>query len=904
MTESRSGELERILAELETLDPEERTYRLDRLEREDPRLHRALSALVTADSSGRTFLGPAGERSGVRATDTLDRTELAPGMRIGPCRLERLLGEGGMGAVYEARQDGLDRPVAVKVMKGGIILKAARARFLHEARLLSRLRHPGIAQVFEFGLHDLGPEQPSLPYYVLELVPGARALDRWVREEEPEAEALVELFIAVAEAVAHGHRLGVIHRDLKPGNILVDAEGRPKVIDFGLARAEDDDLVSRSFATESGALVGTLPYMSPEQLASASDLDTRSDLYSLGVILFELLAGQRPHELRGKSLPEAMRTLRELPAPRLRRFRPEIPADLETICLKTLRKAPDDRYPSVDALIEDLRRWRKGLPILARPQSAVYALRLFARRNKAVVVLGLVIFILLVGSSVVSLRYARRASEAARRERSRREQAERLLAASTSLADWLVLDHLDQLARLPGATRSAEETTTRILAWLEAMAADAGDDDDLERSLALAELEVGSVLGSPSRPNLGRRAPARERILAAERRLEARLDRRPADFDRLVDLVVARSTRAEIEVDLGRLDEAEAAFDAVDALIGGARDRQVDDPRLGHIEAQLLRDRAWLVGRRGRPAEGLELARRGVALRRSLIEAKRIPKGMDVERALVVDRMTELSLLADLGRGEEAAALATELIDRLRAIRRPDDPILANDLAFALTQRADGLCRDPAGLVEAEQLYAEARDLRRDLLAHDPEDSARLGALALAEERWALALVYRNERLPEALASFREAESILRRAGERAPESLDLRSQLRIVLGHVVGVANLTGDRELARQAASEALELARNLVAARPEDLGGRRALAESCTGMALVEISSLRPEDDLESQREAIRRALHWFREGREVFRALESLAERPSWLDANLAAQDRYIAVCEQNLAQLED
>ncbi|MCA9320762.1 MAG: serine/threonine protein kinase, partial [Planctomycetes bacterium] len=232
-----------------------------------------------------TVLGGPGSQMG------LGVEPLRSGSMIGDCLLERRLGEGGMGTVYAARQEPLGRQVAVKLMREGLASSSARQRFAFEARVLAGLMHPGIAQLYEYGVHDFGGV--GIPYYVMELVADARTLIEFADEEELGLEARLELMEEICRAVHFGHTKGIIHRDLKPANILVDSSRKPKVIDFGLARSNDEDdesAVTRSFATAPGALVGTLPYMSSEQL-SGRPADVRSVVYSLGVVLYELVCG-------------------------------------------------------------------------------------------------------------------------------------------------------------------------------------------------------------------------------------------------------------------------------------------------------------------------------------------------------------------------------------------------------------------------------------------------------------------------------------------------------------------------------------------------------------------------------------------------------------------------------------
>src|SRR5262249_44970144 len=264
---------------------------------------------------------------------------------IGHYRILRELGAGGMGTVYEAEQDNPRRSVALKVIRGGLAAPALIKRFTHEAQILGRLHHPGIAQIYEAGLTEEGQ-----PYFAMELIRGL-SLDRYVRNHSLDVPARLGLFAKVCDAVTHAHEQGVIHRDLKPGNILVDETGQPKVLDFGVARATDADLQTTTGRTEIGQLIGTLSYMSPEQVtADPAALDPRSDVYALGVLLFELLADRLPYRVEHLPLPEVVRVILEQEPSRLgsinRRFR----GDVETIVAKALEKDKARRYASAGEL--------------------------------------------------------------------------------------------------------------------------------------------------------------------------------------------------------------------------------------------------------------------------------------------------------------------------------------------------------------------------------------------------------------------------------------------------------------------------------------------------------------------------------------------------------------------------
>jgi tetratricopeptide (TPR) repeat protein len=306
---------------------------------------------------------------------------LAPGAHVARYEIVRLIGSGGMGSVYEASDPTLGRRVALKLMSGlGSGGRSALRRFEYESKVLASLSHAGIAQVYEAGAWS-APDGRSIPFFAMELVEGGRSLTRFADESKATLRARVELFAAVCEAVHHGHARGVIHRDLKPDNILVDAQGRVKVIDFGVARVLGGDETVR---TRAGDIIGSLRYMSPEQCAGET-VDVRSDVYSLGVVLYELLTGKLPYACDETSVAGAIRTIREENAARPSEVLAALRGDLETIVLKALDKEPARRYQSSHEIGEEMRRWLAGEPILARPQTALYHVRMLVRRHKALV---------------------------------------------------------------------------------------------------------------------------------------------------------------------------------------------------------------------------------------------------------------------------------------------------------------------------------------------------------------------------------------------------------------------------------------------------------------------------------------------------------------------------------------
>ncbi len=482
MTPDRYEKVQEIFLSVCDHEPAERNRLLDEACASDAALRAEVERLLAADSQGQGLLvttdPPAGSsaRAGLGPFEGIaDRRSHVPPPpeHIGRYAIRDVLGEGGMGIVYRAEQDQPRREVALKIIRPGVSSRQLLRRLEHEAELLGRLQHPGIAQIFEAGTADTGREPQ--PFFAMELARGQTITD-YAREKSLSTRARLNLMIKICDAVEHAHQKGVIHRDLKPGNILVDESGQPKILDFGVARATDSDLQTTTLQTDVGQLIGTVPYMSPEQVAGdPAKLDTRSDVYSLGVVCYELLTGRLPYDLSGKTMPEAIRIVgQDDPIP-LSSVNRALRGDLETLVGKSLEKDKERRYQSAAQFGADIQHYLRDEPIAARPASATYQLRKFARRHAGLAAGILIAATCLLGGTVASTALWLRAQTEA-------EIANREKANAEFTSDFLRDAFRSAWPEMPARELTVRELLDQAAAQLET--------EPPENPLILADLHV------------------------------------------------------------------------------------------------------------------------------------------------------------------------------------------------------------------------------------------------------------------------------------------------------------------------------------------------------------------------------------------------------------------------------
>ncbi len=682
----------------------------------DSDLHTSVERLIALQDSV-TIAGDARRPS----TPAPDPNQHDDATWIGSYRVIERLGAGAMGVVYLAEQQRPRRLVALKVIRPDVISEDLIRRFELEADALARLKHQGIAQVYQSGVARL--EDVDCPYFAMELVKGA-SLDQYAKDLDRQAKA--RLLVLVCEAVAHAHHRGIVHRDLKPANILVDEDGRPKVLDFGVARGIDAD-----GDDEPADLAGTIAYMSPEQLSVDPDIDIRSDVFALGVIMYELFAGERPYRVSGMRLEEARTVVFDSRPKALREIDDSLKGDLNAIAARAIAFDREQRYESAGALAEDLRRWLNTRPVLARQQTSAYVLSRYAQRHRgfvaAVAAAGLLLIAAVVGTSW-------QAVEATRERTLALEEAARAQAVSDFLVNMLASADPERALGVDLTVRDLLDTTAASLD------SDLADEPIVEIAVQQAIANTYFGLGELEKAEVHARAA----IQLADQQF-GMLDARTLETRRLLATVlVERGEYAESE---SLIQEVVAGYERIDPL-----------------EAEFARsDLARIKHESGYPEEALRI---WSLVRESITD--RLPP--DHKKSLVVLH-NYASALAGMSRFDEAEPLFLEVIERRTRVYGLDHPqTLASRNMLA-------------GAIQKQGREREAADMLRDiyqarLAALGPDHFATLNSMgSLAVPLIRLGEFEEAERLVRAtLAGFRT------RLGSDHPKTLIVMGNLAYLL--------------------------------------------------------------------------------------------------------------------------
>jgi non-specific serine/threonine protein kinase/serine/threonine-protein kinase len=748
------------------------------------------------------------------------------GLRIGPYRVLRELGQGGMGAVYLAVRDDDEyrKQVAIKLVRRGLETPELVARFRAERQILARLDHPGIARLLDGGTTGGG-----LPYLVMDHVDG-ESITEHCRRAGLAVRARLQLFLAVCAPVEHAHRNLVVHRDLKPSNVLVDREGRPRLLDFGIAKLLDAD--AGEAATTHGLRPMTLAYASPEQVRGLP-VTTASDVYSLGVMLYELLAGRHPIATAGLPAHEVSRQVCEAdpppPSAACAALRREIEGDLDTIVQAAMAKDPERRYASVERLSEDLRRHLDGRPVLARGDGAGYRAGRFVRRHAAAVAAaGLVLLAVLAGAAAT----AWQAAEA----RAAQARAERRYDDVRRLAHRLLFDYHDAIEPLAGSTPVRQRLVQDALRHLDALAREEESDPVVRRELASAYERVGKLQGNSFYSNLGDTTGALASYRKSLALREGLLAAAPSEPGLRRELASSLEGIGDVLWTANDLLGARAAYERAASLLEALAAERPGDRELRLSLATLTASLGDLAGNSsyanlGDTAEALRRHQQALAVR----EALRASDPGD-ERAR--DAVSEsLYHVAGMRRTTGDVAGAAEHYRRALAIKlalAADDPHNGERarLVAAVRNALAQALEDDGRFAEATAERLQALAIAERLLAADPLDTKRRRAVAVFE-RGLASLALRSGRTDEALARGRRALAAAADLARLDAANADARRELLASHRLVGRVLASRGEWPAARDEHARAAALAEELLAPLAANAQARGDLAAALQGL-----------------------------------------------------------------------
>jgi tetratricopeptide (TPR) repeat protein len=734
------------------------------------------------------------------------------GCRLGAYRVVTEIGRGGMGTVYLATRDDdqYSKQVAIKVVKRGMDTAEVLGRFRRERQILANLDHPFIARLL-----DGGTTPDGRPYFAMEHVEG-RPIDVYCRERSLDVGSRVRLFLRVCEAVSYAHRNLVVHRDLKPGNILVTAEGVPKLLDFGVAKllAGDHEADFTITAVSVGPL--TPEYSSPEQILG-QPITTATDVYALGTILYELLTGSRAHKITTSTASEIERIVCHTEVPRARSIAPGLHSDLDNILLLAMRKEQDRRYHSVDHLAEDLRRHLDGLPVAARGDSLAYRAQKFLRRNALPVTALAAVLVSVLGGAVTALHQTRvaqgetalrvkerdraeeqrraaerehataereRASAIAERNRAhaeskeaetQRNRAEQRLHDLVEVANQSLYGLDQALARQGGGTGARRLVVESTLAYLDRLAADESQDRGLSMAIATGYLKMGDVLGRPRMPNLGNPAGA----LASYRKAWTLSDKIRKQHDSVESTLLWLHIGERIAVlELENVNHA-ASLTTLKRVLPVAQRLSLGNPENREAASHLaevyqdLSDVEFSLD----SAQGFVDGKKAIAITEQLL--KRYPgdeRLLDSVSSGYSQLANGLAVIGDR-RGAIAYARDSLLMREERMRLHPDDVLLRRDLMLSCTRVGDlsGGAFSPGDIGEEGDgytYYKRAADLAEGIAKADPSNIG-------AQDDYAIVLVRLGASMVSP-AALKESSGILDRAIAMLHNSLHLNPKTRI----------------------------------------------------------------------------------------------------------------------------
>ncbi|MEX0641790.1 MAG: protein kinase [Pirellulales bacterium] len=832
--------------------PEARAALLDGACGDDTALRAEIEALLKAHHEAGDFLK--GRDSPADCASIAEVACQAPGTIIGPYKLLEPIGEGGMGVVYLAEQQTpVHRRVALKIIKPGMDTRQVIARFEVERQALALMDHPNIARVLDAGATDSGR-----PYFVMELMPGV-PITEYCDQNHLTARQRLELFLPVCHAVQHAHQKGIIHRDIKPTNVIVtlhDGQPVPKVIDFGVAKAIRQRLTEKTLFTSFHQMVGTPLYMSPEQAEiSSTDVDTRSDVYSLGALLYELLSGTTPFDserLRESPYDEIRRIIREEEPPRpstqfrnlgdartavadKRRIDPDrlyriLRGDLDWIVMKALEKDRARRYETADALARDIQRFLADQPVEACPPSAAYRFRKYARRNRVALLTALLVSAALVTGIVVSTwqairaREAERAAQAAQQDEARQrteadEQRAQALAnyrrARSAIDAYFTLVSEDKLLDVPALQPLRKDLLESALQFYKDFTLEHTNDPELLVDLATTYMRLSEIYHSVDRNDDAVAAIDRAVVVIEHLRRDFPDDR--AHHRKLAGYWKGfRRSKTRMEMP----KDPEAAFGALTRLIDALQalaDENPDELGFQSDIAALCHRTGDLLTSEGKTAKGVPYFERARDILEKLTKAQ--PEVAERRADLARAYQHLAARLPLIRQKKEAVAAAREglaLREQLVA-EFPAVPQYRAELAYSSVQYGSFIVAQ--NRPDAEKLYRRGLDLSESLAREYPGTLLYDQQFARALVEWA-GFVMAGGDPSESQQAVRSLLVQLDAIVAKQPSDPSLRHEIALSLSNLAGrlwgqASMLTLQEELFRRA----LELYSQLAVDLPEN-------------------------------------------------------------------------------------
>lgn len=810
-------------------------------------------------------------------------------MRIGAYKIVNELGRGGMGAVYLAeRADGVfEKQVAIKVLKRGTDTDEVVRRFSAERQILARLEHPNIA-----GLIDAGTTDDGLPYFVMEYVFGA-AITNYAGDRKLSVNERLELFRIICSAVSYAHQHLVVHRDLKPSNVLVTNGGEVKLLDFGIAKLLDESTPELTVTAQRRL---TPDYASPEQV-NGEPVTTVSDVYSLGVLLYELLTGVRPYKIKTRTTEEITRAIREqqpdrpstvvarstssdsqsaVRNPKLLR------GDLDNIVLKALSNEPGRRYASVDQFSADIRRYLEGVPVRARRDTAAYRTAKFVRRHKIGVAAAAFIAIALIAGSITTARQAHEAQLEKKLADERFEQVRKL-------AHSVLFDYHDAIAALPGSTKVRERLIKDALQYLDGLSKDQSANSALQRELATAYEKVGQIQGNSYYVNLGDSDSAmksyqkslaiRQSLINADpnsQELQNELAnshegigdmlytigdlRRGLDSyehalvlrQQVVDgsaTVENRRALAELWMKIGDIKGMESYSNLGDtpgALESYRRAQEIvenlssADPKNEDLSSQvadLLTRIGMVADTMGDVTTALATEQRAISIAEQLTTES--PNNRNYLTLLLTANAFMRYALVDNNETTEAIAHSRQMIAKLRAMVDVDQSDVSARRNLGVTYNALGRDLLTTGkIAESIESHRKALSISERLLNADPSSEGNKSDVAFTEQRLAEAQAAAHDyRL--ALENFRKALAVREETLAQDPSNARARDDVSSIYAEIGDTLIATGDLHGATDAYAKALPLAEEDSAQAPRNVRLRARLA-----LRFLEVGKLHEE------------------------------------------------------------